>query len=172
MSHANTSMTETNPTTEERERIWDRIRDLRFGVLTLVKSNGEMSARPLTNQEIQADAILYFVAADSEAGQLPPGTRVSVTYADPRDNFFVALSGTATARRDPDTAERLWSKLAEAWFPDGPTDPDLAVLRVDVSSVEYWDARSSRFVQFLLMAKAALTKTPPTGIGEHGTFRP
>jgi len=46
------------------------------------------------------------------------------------------------------------------------------VLQVDVERVDYWDSGKSRVVQMLTMAKAAVTKTPPSDMGEHGTFRP
>ena len=36
-----------------------------------------------------------------------------------------------------------------------------------MDSAEYWDVESSKMVQLLKMAKAAITRKPPSDIGEH-----
>jgi general stress protein 26 len=59
--------------------------------------------------------------------------------------------------------------MAQAWFPGGPTDPRLALLRVTVEHGEYWDA-AGRVVPFLSMLKAAVTHTEPRHAGEHREF--
>ncbi|MFC5122636.1 pyridoxamine 5'-phosphate oxidase family protein [Pseudoclavibacter helvolus] len=33
----------------------------------------------------------------------------------------------------------LWNPAAEAWFPDGPEDPNVGVLKFTASGGEYWD---------------------------------
>jgi general stress protein 26 len=169
-----TTHTVTAPSSEEREKIWKRVDSIRFGILSTVDSEGGISARPLTTQAVENESrLLYFIGADGGLSHLAEeGSQVNVTYSDSGDNFFVSLGGTATVYRDAAKAKELWSKLNEAWFPGGPTDPNLMLLRVDVARVEYWDSGSSRIVQFLTMAKAAITKTPPTDVGEHGKFHP
>jgi len=41
---------------------------------------------------------------------------------------------------------------------------------MDVDGVEYWDSDHSKMVQMIMMAKAAVTGTPPTNIGTHGSL--
>ena len=163
-----------SPTPDQREKIWSRVKSIRFCVLTNVGSDGEINARPLTTQQVDDSGhLLYFVAADSALSEsLEIDNRVNVSYTDSGDNFYVSFVGTASLSRDPDKAEKLWGTMNEAWFPGGPTDPNLLVLQVDVERVDYWDSGKSRVVQMLTMAKAAVTKTPPSDMGEHGTFRP
>jgi general stress protein 26 len=36
--------------------------------------------------------------------------------------------------------DKLWSKPAEAWFPGGKTDPNLALLRFDIDEAELWES--------------------------------
>lgn len=164
----------TDPDPGMRARIWKRIQDIRFCVLNTVTMSDEITSRPLTTQEASdTGGLLFFVPADGGLAQLVGRqSYVTVTYADTGDNFFAALRGRATLSRDPAKARQLWSKLNEAWFPDGPSDPNLMLLHVAVEQVEYWDSGSSKLLQFLTMAKAAVTGSPPTEIGEHGTFRP
>ena len=61
--------------------------------------------------------------------------------------------------------------MAKAWFPGGPTDPDLALLQVRITQAEYWDVTDSKMVQLAKMAKAAVTGEPPRNMGEHKELR-
>jgi len=162
------------PTPDERDKIWTRVKKIRFCVLSNVDVGGAITSRPLTTQEVDdSGRLVYFVHVESAlAESLDNDNRVNVSYTDSGDNFYVSFVGTASIRRDPDKAEKLWGTMNEAWFPGGPKDPDLLVLEVDVDRVEYWDSGKSRVVQMLTMAKAAVTKTPPSDMGEHGSFRP
>ena len=56
--------------------------------------------------------------------------------------------------------EQLWSKLAEAWFPDGADDPDLALVEVRIEDAEYWDVKESKVTQLFKMARAAVVERP------------
>jgi general stress protein 26 len=72
-----------------------------------------------------------------------------------------------------DTAkkQRLWTKLAEAWFPGGIGDPDLALVRVRIVQANFWDVKESKIVQLYQVAKAAITGRPPSELGEHAEIR-
>jgi general stress protein 26 len=96
---------------------------------------------------------------------------VNVAYADPGKDSYVSVSGRADVADDPARKEQLWSKFAQAWFPAGPQDPDLALLRIRIEQADYWDVKESKPTQLFKMAKAAMTGHPPTGLGEHGTVR-
>jgi hypothetical protein len=65
---------------------------------------------------------------------------VGLTYATPTDNTYVSLSGTAQVVVDQAKAEALRDPSYQAWFPGGPSDPDLALIKVTVELAEYWAA--------------------------------
>ena len=67
--------------------------------------------------------------------------------------------------------KQLWSKPAEAWFHGGPTDPDLALVQVQIVHASYWDVKESKLVRLYEMAKATVTGKPPVDLGEHGEVR-
>ena len=48
----------------------------------------------------------------------------------PATDTYVSVSGTAAMLDDAAKKQQLWNKLTEAWFPGGPTDPDLALVQV------------------------------------------
>ncbi len=157
--------------TTDHEKLWDLIKDIRFGMLTHRHSDGMMHSHPLTTQNKSMDegAVLYFfISSASEIATRVAGDgNVNVAYADPGADSYVSISGKAQIVNDLATKERLWSPMAKAWFPGGPTDEDLALLEVRIVHAEYWDVNDSKMVQLAKMAKAAITGEQPRNLGEH-----
>ena len=165
------------PTTEnlpddERAALWKKIADIKFAMVTTTEDDGKLTARPLTTQKIEDGGILwFFVAADGHVAKaVAREPSVGVTYAEPGDSFYAALCGNATCKRDVAKARELWNAMAGAWFPGGPEDPNLALLRIDVDTGDTWEAKSGKLVQFLTIAKAAITRHPPDDAGSHRHF--
>jgi general stress protein 26 len=60
--------------------------------------------------------------------------------------------------------------MYRAWFPKGPDDPEVAVLRVDVHEGDYWEASSSKIVMRAKYLAAAVTGGEvPVGASGHVT---
>jgi general stress protein 26 len=56
----------------------------------------------------------------------------------------VSISGAARVVDDLERKKAMWNTFVQAWFPDGPTDPDVALVGVVVAEAEYWDVKSTR----------------------------
>jgi general stress protein 26 len=153
--------------------LWEKIRDAKIGMFTTVDPAGNLNSRPMTNLEADADGVLWFFSSlDSKiAEDLTSQSRANVSFAEPGDSFYSSLSGHAELIRDRAQYEKLWKPMYKAWFSRGLDDPQLVLIRFTVESAEYWDSDSSRMVQLLKMAKAAVTHKPPSDIGTHGNFR-
>jgi general stress protein 26 len=160
---------------ETRDKLWELIADIRFGMVTTIGPDGALRAVPLTTQNDKDDVadgvparISYFVRHDADdVGDVGRDPRVCVVYADPGDDSWVSISGQAEVVQDLARQKKLWSKLAEAWFPGGHDDPELRLLNIHTEEAEYWDVKESTPVQLFKMAKAAVTGNPPKGMGEH-----
>jgi general stress protein 26 len=96
---------------------------------------------------------------------------VGVVYANPSSDTYVSVSGTAAMLEDSAKKRQLWSKAAEAWFPGGPADPDLALVQVQIIHANYWDVKESKLVQLFAKAKAVVTGKRPAELGEHAEVR-
>lgn len=154
-----------------QETLWELIKDIRFGMLTHRTSGGMLHAHPLTTQNRGMDEhseLYFFIPKQGELYErLQTDGSVNVSYADPGADSYVSLSGQARFSEDQSKKKALWSPMAKAWFPDGPTDPNLALLVVKLQHAEYWDVDESKMVQLFKMVKAAITGNPPTDMGEH-----
>jgi hypothetical protein len=60
----------------------------------------------------------------------------------------------------------LWNPIYKTQFPQALADPDLALLKVSVELVEYWDPQTSAMVQFADLIKSIVTNKP-FGNGVH-----
>ena len=141
------------------KKLADLIKDIQYAMLTTALPDGTLRSRPMATQNTPFDGTLwFFTGIDSGKVDEVRGDRhVNVSYADPSHNRWVSVSGTATVVRDKAKIKGLWSPPVKAWFPDGPDDPNVALLRVEVSEAEYWDAPSSKMVQVVGFVKAIVT---------------
>lgn len=157
--------------TSDHEKLWELIKDIKFGMLAHRHSDGMLHSHPLTtqNKSIDEGAVLYFfISAASEiATRIASDGNVNVSYSDPGADSYVSISGTGQIVNDLAKKEHFWSPMNKAWFPGGPTDEDLALLEVRISHAEYWDVADSKMVQLAKMAKAAVTGERPRNLGEH-----
>ncbi len=164
----------TDPT-EARTKLWDLIEDIRFAMFTTRHANGHLHSRPMTTQNSNLDDdqnLWFFMSRKGEpVADLSADPIVNVAYADTGDDTYVSVSGSATVVEDMAKKEQLWSKMAEAWFPGGVGDPDLALVCVKIGHAHYWDVEESKIVQLYKMAKAVVTGQPPTDLGKEAEIR-
>lgn len=147
------------------EKVKDLIGDERLAMLTTVDSDGKLVSRPMALQRQDDDGTLWFLTDDTspKARQLMRDSRVNLAFQS--RGTWISVSGSGEIVEDRQTIEELWNKGAEAWFPDGPSTPEVAALRIAPDTAEYWDAPGGRVSSVLAYAKAKLTGDRPN-IGE------
>jgi general stress protein 26 len=59
--------------------------------------------------------------------------------------------------QDKRKIKELWKPVLKAWFPDGPDQADVALLKVNVRKAEYWDTPSSTIAQAISFVSAIVT---------------
>ncbi len=159
----------------DREKLWALIKGIRFAMFTTRHHNGHLHSRPMTTQNsaVEEDSSLWFFMSrkGEPVADVVTDPVVNVVYADPGEDSYVSVSGIAAVIEDVAKKRLLWSKLNEAWFPGGPTDPDLALVQVKIVHANFWDVKESQIVQLFKIAKAAITGAPLKDMGEHGEIR-
>ena len=165
----------SNTDTVDTSKLWDMIKDIKFGMFTARHGNGHLHSRPMTTQNGSNDrgAVLWFFMSrkSDPVVDLLAAPDVNVAYADTGSDSYVSVSGTARVVEDDARKKALFNPIAKAWFPGGAADPDLALVAVVIAHAEYWDVKANQAVQLFQMAKAAITGTPPTDMTERGKVR-
>ena len=166
-------MTASTATANDHAKLWELIKDTRFGMFTHRHHDGLLNSHPLTTQNKSMDeggTLYFFVPKDGEIAQhLKDDNIVNVAYANTDADSYVSVAGRAAFLEDQAKKQELFNPMAKAWFPAGATDPNLGLLTVEIVNAEYWDVEESKMVQLFKMARAAITGKPPTDLGEHRT---
>jgi len=148
--------------TEATQKLWGMMRSISFAMLT-TEDDDNLRARPMVAAQSEFDGTLWFFtrASSHKVDEVQQDQRVGVTYADPSKQDYVSLSGKARLVRDKAAIDAHWGESMRTWFPKGKDDPDIALLKVDVSLAEYWDAPNSTMVHAYGYVKAVVTGQPP-----------
>jgi general stress protein 26 len=151
----------------ELDRVWEIMEDVAICMVT-THAGGMMRSRPMHAIPERDEGAIYFVtdtrgAKDDEIAAAPD---VCLAFADIGDNTYLSITGRAEMIRDPDKAAEMWSSEAQAWWPRGPHDPNVRVLRVVPEQAEYWDTRGNSIVVALKMMTARMTGREPD-LGEN-----
>ncbi len=145
------------------------VKDIDFCMLTTVVENGDLHSRPMSsNGDIDADGSLWFFtsASSHKVNEIEKLPKVNVSFADPDNQQYVSISGTAQMVRDRNKIDELWKPEFKMWFPNGKDDPDVALLRVSLEKAEYWDSSSST-IGYLLNFVSSLVSGKEADIGEN-----
>lgn len=162
-----------NPTPTHAEsfaRLNELISDIHIAMLTTAAADGMLRSRPMATQQIDLiDGVLWFFSSSDtqKADEILHHKQVNLSYMSVDKQRYVSVSGEAHIVRDKAKTRQLWKPAAKIWFPEGVDDPNLVLLRVDVTSAEYWDYSSSKMVQFYGIAKLAVTGKPGKVQGEN-----
>lgn len=150
---------------DELKKLNEMIKGIHIAMLTTVTPDGSLRSRPMVAQQTDFDGELWFFseAESTKVAEIEANPHVNVAFADPHADRYVSAMGTATVVCDPHRARALWTPLHQTWFAGGPTNPNIALLKVHVHRAEYWDLPTGRMIQFYHREKASPRYQP----GEH-----
>jgi general stress protein 26 len=155
----------TNETPQDMTReqmiakVAELIKDINIAMLTTEAEDGLLHSRPMATQKSEFDGTLWFFTGLStgKVSEIDWNPEVNLSYAEPKDTRFVSVSGSAEIVDDRAKMQELWSDIYKAWFPQGLDDPDLCLMKVEISFAEYWDVPSGKMVQVFGFLKALAT---------------
>ena len=157
---------------EAREKVAALVKGIHICMMNTAGEDGSIDSRPMALQNTPFDGTLWFLTRGSseKVDEVQTDRHVTLTFAEPSDQKYVVLKGRASVSQDRGKIHELWNNMYKAWFPKGEDDPEITVLRVDVSDGDYWEANSSKVVFYAKYALAAATggQVP---VGESGHVR-
>jgi len=152
-----------------KKEFWDRLDDTRAGMLMTKTAR----AIPMTHyiDEDDRSAVLWFITAKgTDLAQSAEGRKPAEYLISSKDqSLWARIDGHVSAVNNPTELDKLWNAFAGAWFEGGKEDPDVQLIRFDLTEAEVWVTDGS--MKFLYeIAKANATKTKPD-VGQQGTIR-
>jgi hypothetical protein len=65
---------------------------------------------------------------------------------------YLSISGRAQVFSDVEKAAAVWSEAWRPWFPGGPSDAELVLVKVIPHEAEYWDLSGIKGVRYVYEA--------------------
>jgi general stress protein 26 len=162
-------MTEFKIRSEQLQKLRDLVKAIDIAMLTTIDEDGSLHSRPMScNGEIEPNGDLWFFtyASSPKVLEVEQQQQVNVSFADPHQQRYVSMSGSAQLVRERQKIAELWQPQLKAWFPKELDEPDLALLKVTVEKAEYWDAPSS-FIAHTISLLKAVTTGETANVGEN-----
>lgn len=144
----------------EREKNISRLNDLlkNFNVAmltTLQSRDGSLHSRPMiARQEVVQGSLWFFSKfASGKVDEIRSGSQVNLSYQNVNAGRYISISGAAYILRDPAQLEAMWNDSYRTWFPQGLAEPELALIRIDVSEAEIWDGNDQHQAERLVFTR-------------------
>ena len=149
------------------ERVWDIIE--RVGVCMLTtQAAGRLRARPIEARPDRKPGLIFAVTDIHSAKQdeIEAVPDVSLVFIDAKAKVYLSITARACVMRDTGKIAQVWRKTDEVWWPGGPSDPNVCLLRIEPLTAELWDGPASAARTVFEFAKAWLTGQEPS-LGEN-----
>lgn len=156
-----------------KQKVIDLIKDVDYAMFTTRgASDGTMHARPMAYSAVEGDGDLWFFTKhDSRKVQeIKADPHTLVCFSDPKSQTYVTITGESHLVTERSKVKELWKEPYRTWFPGGPDDSNIILVRVRPQHAEYWDTPSSLMVYAYGYVKAAVTGKPAKP-GDVGAVR-
>src|SRR6476469_820656 len=130
------------------EKLRSLINEVNVAMLTTLKANGEFYSRPMNTMDLDDEGNIFFFSDEHTpaVNDIKINNNAAVTYTNPENNTYIALNGRIHLAKDQSKIEDLWVPACKAWFPEGKTDPKLALIKIEILKAAYWDSSASDMV--------------------------
>lgn len=145
------------------EDVVDTLRDADLVMLTTALPDGKLLSHPLSIQGVTDDAEVWFFVGlhGGQADALRSGPQVNLSIS--QAGSWLSVAGRAEFVEDRAQVEQLWTEQAAAYFPGGPHDPDLGLLRVSGESAQFWGLPGGKVAGLAQILRAKVAGERPPG---------
>lgn len=152
-----------------KKEFWDRLEDTRTGMMAAEGAR----AVPMSHYVDDDDnaPVIWFITAKGTdlAKSATNGAAAEYIVSSSDEALYARIDGRISLSNDAAKLDELWNGVAAAWFEGGKQDPDIQLIRFDLTEAEVWATGGS--LKFLYeVAKAHLTDSKPD-MGDHGTLK-
>ena len=125
---------------EDARRIAELLRDIDICML-VTRADGTVRGRPMSNNgkvEFDGDTWFFTYRDTPKVEEIEADPRVELAYVGTERGAWISIEGSAEVVEDDERKADLWEKSLEQWFPEGPEDDKLVLLKVSADRVHAW----------------------------------
>ena len=131
-----------NATKPDLQSISALLAKLDIGMLTTKAADGTLHGRPMSNNgEVEYDGDSWFFAEDGsrKVTEIEAEPAVELGFIDTKAGTWINVEGEATVVRDDvERKKAMWLDDLERWFPGGPEDPNVVLIKVRAGHIDAW----------------------------------
>jgi len=141
---------------EAIEKFKELVTDVTICMFTTLDESNEVTSRPMFTSEVDEEGNVWFLTNEfSETiNEVSKDNIVHLIYAHPGKNIYLDVKGTSTLVIDRKKIEELWNAKMKEWFPEGPDDPKICLVKVTTERAYYWNHSASKMGLLFQMIKS------------------
>ena len=115
---------------------------------------------PMSAQQVEEDGTIWFLSGKDSThnADIERQGEVQLIFSNKQsEEEYLSVYGKAEINYDRAKAKELFDQFEKTWFPQGPEDPNLSLIKVTPQSGYYWDTKHGAMVSFAKMAISAVT---------------
>ncbi len=147
-------------TESEMRELQDLLKNFHTALLTTRGADGHFHSRPMALQRRSIEQGIWFATWEDTAkvADIENDPHCGVTlFSGEYGSTYVSISGTARIVRDREMIHRMWDPSWKPWFPDGPDQGDLVLIRLEPEHAEYVHPATGRLKVLFTMVKRLVT---------------
>jgi len=130
--HARRALDESVASPAGTRTFWEIVDSMPFPLLVTLCDDGFPQSRPMRLVERDGRALWFATSrASRKVLQIEAEPKVTVLFVDSDRFNYASIHGEAHIVSDADRERRLWKEEWSEDWPEGPSDPDYVLLRID-----------------------------------------
>lgn len=148
---------------------WERLDDTRAGML-MTKTARAIPMTHYIDEDDRAPVLWFITAKGTDLARSAEGRAAAEYLISSKDqSLWARIDGHVSAVTNPTELDKLWNAFAGAWFEEGKQDPEVQLIRFDLTEAEVWATDGSMKFLYEIAKANAIGQKPD--VGQHGTIR-
>ena len=125
----------------------DKIADIDFTMLSTRAANGQIAARPMSNNgdvNYEGDSCFFSYEDTHTVDDIKRDPQVGLSLQGKphllgKPPLFISIEAKAELIRDRASFQHHWKDELDRWFPQGIDTPGIVLIRAHANLITYWD---------------------------------
>jgi general stress protein 26 len=116
------------------------IEGIYIATMTTLTPDGKLHGRPMATQQAEFDGDLWFYSYKDSAKvkEIQDNPQVQLGYNKDEKQTWVDVTGKAEIVEDNAKKKELWYEELRRYFPNGPEDDNVVLIKVTPDQAEIW----------------------------------
>ena len=116
------------------------LRDIDICML-VTRAEGRLRGRPMSNNgavEYDGDSWFFTLRDTPKVRELTADDRIELAYVATESGQWISIEGRASIEDDAERKRALWIDDLARWFPEGPDDPQVVLIKASADRIHAW----------------------------------